>query len=177
MSIWKSHSSGNWSIWFCNLWGQFLSDHTLLYIFEKLWRFRFFWWLFCSISMCIRIFMNISRLSKFQTFILWHQSDIRNFWGRYYLIRLSDYPFLHLYGKPWWLRFFSWKCCSISTCIGRDMCDWNLPKFQTFISRQQSYSAMSEVNSNPITMFYIFLEIYFDCASFGGLAKFHFVLA
>jgi hypothetical protein len=40
------------------------------------------------------------------------------------------------------------------------------------------YSAMSEANFNPITMFYTLLEIYFDCASFGGgLAKFQFVLA
>ena len=74
MSIWRSPSSRNWSIWFCNLWGQFLSDYTLLYIFGKLWRFRFFWWLFCSISMCIRRLMSVSRLSKFQAFISRHQS-------------------------------------------------------------------------------------------------------
>ena len=42
MSIWRSPSSRNWSIWFCNLWGQFLSDYTILYIFGKLWRFQSF---------------------------------------------------------------------------------------------------------------------------------------
>jgi len=53
-----------------------------------------------------------------------------------------------------------------------------LPKFQTLFSRQQSYSAMSEVSFNPITMFYTLLEKYFDCASFGGgLTEFQFVLA
>jgi hypothetical protein len=37
---------------------------------------------------------------------------------------------------------------------------------------------MFEVSFNPITMFYTLLEIFFDCASFGGgLAEFQFVLA
>ena len=37
---------------------------------------------------------------------------------------------------------------------------------------------MFEVTFNPIAMFYILLERYFDCASFGGsLARFQFVLA
>ena len=79
MSIWRSPSSRNWSIWFCNLWGRFLSDYTLLYIFGKLWRFRFFWWLFCSISMCIRRLMSVSRLSKFQAFISGCQSDFESY--------------------------------------------------------------------------------------------------
>ena len=53
-----------------------------------------------------------------------------------------------------------------------------MPKFQTFISRQQSYYAMSEVSFDPITTIYTLLERHFDCASFGGgLAKFQFVLA
>ena len=44
------------------------------------------------------------------------------------------------------------------------MCDGNMPKFLTFISRQQSYFAMFEVSFNPITMFYTMMERYFDCA-------------
>jgi hypothetical protein len=37
---------------------------------------------------------------------------------------------------------------------------------------------MFEVSFNPITMFYTLLEIFFDCASFGGgLAELQFVLA
>ena len=45
-----------------------------------------------------------------------------------------------------------------------------LPKFQTLnqISRQQTYFALYEVNSNPMTLVWIFLKNYFDCASFGG---------
>ena len=104
MSIWRSPSSRNWSIWFCNLWGQFLSDYTFLYIFGNLWRLRFFWWLFCLKSMCIHILMSNSKLSKFQAFISGHQSDFEIFEVGSYPITLfytfmeshDDYAFFHV---------------------------------------------------------------------------------
>jgi hypothetical protein len=102
MSIWRLPSSRNWSIWFCNLWGQFLSDYTLLYIFGKLWRFRCFWWLFCSISMCIHKLMSVSRLSKFQAFIspdYWFLLQIHVGLVRricIFVIRLKEYSFFYM---------------------------------------------------------------------------------
>jgi hypothetical protein len=51
--------------------------------------------------------------------------------------------------------FFWWLCCSFQLCIDIDLCVWMLPKFQTLISRQQTWFALCEVSSNPITLVHI----------------------
>ena len=123
MSIWRSPSSINWSIWFCNLWGQFLSDYTLLYIFGKLRRFRFFWCLFCSISMCILRLLSVSRLSKFQAFISGHQFDFEIYEVISYPITLfytfgeshDDYASFH--GGVAQFQHVLAKICVIEICL------------------------------------------------------------
>ena len=64
--------------------------------------------------------------------------------------------------------FFWWLCCSFQVCIDRDVYVEMLPKFQTLISKQQTCFALCEVNFNPMTLVWIFLKSYFNCASFGG---------
>ena len=117
--------------------------------------------------------MCIWRLLKVQTL----KFETSNLFFRLWIKCLSDCALLGIFEELFWMCFFWWLCCSFHVCIDKDVYVWMLPKFQTLISRQQTCFALCEVKSNPMTLVWIFLKSYFDCASFGGgLAHFRCVL-
>jgi hypothetical protein len=75
--------------------------------------FASFWWLFCSISMCIHKLMSVSRLSKFQAFIsadYWFLLQVHIGLVRricIFVIRLKEYSFLYLAKNIW--SVFLWS--------------------------------------------------------------------
>ena len=79
-----------------------------------------------------------------------------NLFLRLWINCLSDCPLLGIFEELFWMRFYGWLYCSFQVCVDKDVCVWMLPKFQTLISRQQTCFALCEVNSNPMTLVWIF---------------------